>query len=184
LERFQLPQERKINALSYGMRMKFSLTCALVFRPRLLIMDEPFSGIDTVVRDELTAALLEQAGETSVFISSHDLDEIEGLVSHIAFLQDGTLLFENSIEQINARFRGVRIIFEDPAVRPPSAPPSWLDLRCDANVLSFVEEDYSPSSLTDRLGALPGSIRHIEIAPQRLRPIIAALIRSHAKRMN
>ena len=72
LERFQLPQERKINALSYGMRMKFSLTCALAFRPKLLIMDEPFSGIDTVVRDELTGALVEQAGETSVVISSHD----------------------------------------------------------------------------------------------------------------
>jgi ABC-2 type transport system ATP-binding protein len=184
LERFQLPQDRKIGELSYGMRMKIALTCALVFRPRLLIMDEPFSGIDPVVRDELMEALLQQAGETSVFVSSHDLDEIEGLVSHVAFLQDGTLLFENSIEQLNARFRGVRIVFEGPAVRPTAPPSSWLDLRCDANVLSFVEEDYSDSSLNHRLDALPGAIRHVEIAPQRLRPIVTALIRNHPARVN
>jgi ABC-2 type transport system ATP-binding protein len=184
LERFQLPQDRKIGALSYGMHMKLALTCALVFRPRLLIMDEPFSGIDPVVRDELMAALLEQAGETSVFVSSHDLDEIEGLISHIAFLQDGTLLFENSIDQLNARFRGVRIVFDGPATRPSAPPSSWLDLRCDANVLSFVEKEYSDSSLTHRLDALPGAIRHVEIAPQRLRPIVAALIRNHVTRVN
>jgi len=66
----RLPPERRIGNLSHGMRMKMALACALPFRPELLVLDEPFSGLDPLVRDEFMERLLQQAGEMTVLISS------------------------------------------------------------------------------------------------------------------
>jgi ABC-2 type transport system ATP-binding protein len=179
---FRLPLDRKIGALSHGARMKCRLACALSFRPRLLVMDEPFSGIDAVVRDDLLTGLLELAGETTIFISSHDLGEIEGLVSHVAFLEDGHLLFQNSMDELNARFRAVRVTFDGPAERPADPPPSWLDIRDSGSVLSFVEDNFSETRLREQLADLPGTVRDIEIEPQSLRAIFTALARTASRR--
>src|SRR5678810_255042 len=78
LRQLRLPPERRIGQLSHGMRMKMALQCALPFRPELLILDEPFSGLDPLVRDEFMEQLLQQAGEMTVLISSHELGEIDG----------------------------------------------------------------------------------------------------------
>ena len=72
----RLPMDRRIGHLSHGMRMKMALACALPYRPKLLILDEPFSGLDPLVRDEFMEGLLQQAGEMTVLISSHELSEI------------------------------------------------------------------------------------------------------------
>ena len=75
---FQLPLDVQIARLSRGMRIKAALVSALAYRPRLLVLDEPFSGLDPVVRDDLVHGVLERAGEEqwSVLLSSHDLDEV------------------------------------------------------------------------------------------------------------
>jgi ABC-2 type transport system ATP-binding protein len=65
----RLPLERKIGDLSHGMRMKMALMCALPYQPKLLILDEPFSGLDPLVRDEFMEGLLQQAGEMTILIS-------------------------------------------------------------------------------------------------------------------
>lgn len=86
----RLPLERKIGDLSHGMRM-MALICALPYRPKLLILDEPFSGLDPLVRDEFMEGLLEQAGEMTILISSHELGEIDGVATNVAFLDEGKL---------------------------------------------------------------------------------------------
>ena len=98
----QLPSERRIGALSHGMRMKMALACALPFRPRLLILDEPFSGLDALVREELVSSFLQRAPETTVFLSSHELDEVERIATHVAFIDAGQLLFQGSIASLTA----------------------------------------------------------------------------------
>src|SRR5262249_33664568 len=86
LRQLRLPLDRRIGHLSHGMRMKMALACALPFRPELLVLDEPFSGLDPLVRDEFMESLLRQAGEMTVLISSHELGEIDGVATHVAFL--------------------------------------------------------------------------------------------------
>ena len=71
--------------------MKASLAAALASRPRLIVLDEPFTGLDALVRDELIESLLESADGATVFISSHDLAEIESFSSHVGFLHRGRL---------------------------------------------------------------------------------------------
>src|SRR5688500_9635944 len=83
---FELPLDVKIGRMSRGMRVKAALVTALAYRPLLLVLDEPFSGLDPVVREDLVHGVLERAGEEqwSVLISSHDLDEVERLVDSVA----------------------------------------------------------------------------------------------------
>jgi len=93
VRQFDLPLKRKLKHLSRGMRMKISFASSLAYRPSLIILDEPFSGLDPLVRDELIEGLIERAPETTIFLSSHDLAEIESFSSHIGYLQQGRLLF-------------------------------------------------------------------------------------------
>src|SRR6185436_9106708 len=63
LAQFGLPLDRKIKHLSRGMRMKTALASSLAYRPELLVLDEPFSGLDPLVRDEFIEGLVESAQE-------------------------------------------------------------------------------------------------------------------------
>ena len=74
------------------MRMKMALACALPFRPKLLVLDEPFSGLDPLVRDEFMEGLLRQAGEMTVLISTHELSDLENVATHVAFLENRPLV--------------------------------------------------------------------------------------------
>ncbi len=102
---FLLPERRRIGELSHGMRMKMALACALPFRPRLLILDEPLSGLDALARDEIIGGFLKRAGEMSVVISSHELDEVERFATHVAFLHEGRLLFQGSVGALGEHAR-------------------------------------------------------------------------------
>ena len=96
----QLPADRRIGALSHGMRLKMALACALSFQPRLLILDEPFSGLDALVREEIINGFQQHQGQMSILISSHELDELERLATHVAFLDAGRLLFQGTLAQL------------------------------------------------------------------------------------
>ncbi len=96
----RLPAERRIGELSHGMRLKLALACALAFRPRLLILDEPFSGLDALTRDEMITEFLREPRHTSILLSSHELDEVERLATHVAFLDEGRLLFQGTLAEL------------------------------------------------------------------------------------
>jgi ABC-2 type transport system ATP-binding protein len=104
-DQLRLPPERRIGELSHGMRLKLALASALAYRPKLLILDEPFSGLDALAREEIVGEFLRQAGETSILISSHELDEIERLATHVGFLHEGRLLFQGPLAELYERGR-------------------------------------------------------------------------------
>src|SRR5438105_12627454 len=118
----QLPAPRRIRDLSHGMRVKMALGCALPFHPRLLILDEPFAGLDPLVRDELIAGLLHQAGELTSLISSHELSEIEGVATDVGFLHAGRMMFQESMSQLTARCREVYVTLDSTARVPDPLP--------------------------------------------------------------
>lgn len=173
-----LPPDRKISDLSHGMRMKMSLACALPYRPRLLILDEPFSGLDPLVRDEFMEGLLQQAGEMTILISSHDLGEIDGVATHVTFLDQGRLLFEERLDELMDRFREVRVTLEREQRVPERPPKSWLQLRTAGNVLTFVDTQFSEQDLGDQVRGLFDGVRTIDAQPMTLRFIFTTLARS------
>ena len=174
----RLPGDRRIGHLSHGMRMKMALACALPFRPKLLILDEPFSGLDPLVRDEFMEQLLEQAGEMTVLISSHELGEIDGVATHVGFLDEGTLLFEESMTDLTGRFREVHVTTDREAHRPGNLPPHWLDLKVSGNVITFVDTQFADDALRSRVDVLVRGVQCIDAQPMPLRSIFVALARA------
>ena len=98
---------RPLRTLSRGTRMKVALLVSLAYRPELIILDEPFTGLDPLVRDELIRALLELTGEHrwTTLISSHDIDEVERLADSIAFIDNGRITFTDSVQALIERHR-------------------------------------------------------------------------------
>jgi ABC-2 type transport system ATP-binding protein len=174
----RLPADRKIGALSHGMRMKMSLACALPFRPKLMVLDEPFSGLDPLVRDEFMEGLLRQASEMTVLISSHELGEIDGVATHVGFLDEGRLLFEESMSDLIARFREVHVTLEREAHAPNPVPDDWLQVRVMGNVLEFVETRFKEESLGPHIASVCEGVRRVDTQPMGLRSIFTALARA------
>lgn len=174
----RLPLERKIGDLSHGMRMKMALMCALPFRPKLLILDEPFSGLDPLVRDEFMEGLLEQAGEMTILISSHELGEIDGVATHVAFLDEGKLLFQESMIDLTGRFREVHVTLEVEAAQPAHVPAEWMQMRAIGNVLTFVDTRFDKDGLSERIRERIEGVRGIDAQPMPLRSIFTTLART------
>src|SRR5277367_6585192 len=103
VRQFNLPLERKLKQLSRGMRMKAALASSLAYRPALIVLDEPFTGLDPLVRDELIQGLLDSADGATILISSHDLAEIETFASHIGYLDRGRMQFSEEITALTQR---------------------------------------------------------------------------------
>ena len=84
VKQFDLPLDRPLKALSRGMRVKAALAASLAYRPKLIVLDEPFSGLDVLVREELIESIVERTPEATVLLASHDLAEIESFASRTA----------------------------------------------------------------------------------------------------
>jgi len=115
VHKFRLPVDVKLKNLSKGQRAKTALVLALAFNPDMLILDEPTGGLDPVARREFIEGILaefQESGKT-IFISSHLVNELAGLVDHIGIIHEGRLLentrtedFLNSIRRIHMTFNG------------------------------------------------------------------------------
>ena len=78
-----------IRALSHGIRTRVALAQAFLGSPEAVLLDEPLSGLDPVEADRLRSFILSRRGNTTIVISSHQLDDIERLCTHVAFVSDG-----------------------------------------------------------------------------------------------
>jgi ABC-2 type transport system ATP-binding protein len=177
LRQFDLPLDRKLKHLSRGMRMKASFASSLAYRPSLIVLDEPFSGLDPLVRDELIEVLIERAPESTIFLSSHDLAEIESFSSHVGYLENGRLLFSEEMAVLMERFREVAVIVNGPAFKPDRLPESWLQVEAADSVVRFVHSRFSGATRSE-VAALFPSARDIRFDPMSLRAIFLAVAKS------
>jgi ABC-2 type transport system ATP-binding protein len=183
VRRFDLPPGRKLRHLSRGMWMKAALASSLAYRPKLLVLDEPFSGLDPVVREDLIEGVLESAGETTIFVSSHDLAEIESCVSHVGYLDGGRIQFSEEMAALSARFREVEVTVEPPAALPDQSqwPTHWLRPEKAAALVRFVETRFDQERTMADIRRVFDQVRHIELNPMPLRAIFLTLARRASK---
>ncbi|MBA3524190.1 MAG: ATP-binding cassette domain-containing protein [Geodermatophilaceae bacterium] len=165
-----------LDKLSLGNQQKVQLAAALVHDPEILILDEPFSGLDPVGVDALAESLADRcrAGVPVIF-SSHQLDLVERLCDSVGILAGGRLVADGNVEQLRQREsrRTLRVVVR-------GAPPGWLDAISGARVLSDHDGDVlvtleDPSRDQDVLAAAQrvGRVEHFGW----LTPTLAELFR-------
>jgi ABC-2 type transport system ATP-binding protein len=179
LAQLELPPERKIDHLSHGMRIKMALACALAYRPKLLVLDEPFSGLDPLVRKEFMENLMGQAGESTILISSHELGELEHTATHVAYIDRGKVAFHESMDALTSRVRRIHVTLEKPATPPQGPPSEWLDIRTSGNVVSFVDTQFTEADTNARIAAVMSNVRNIAVEPLALLSIFTTLARAN-----
>ena len=182
VEQFALPPSRRLKHLSRGMRMKAALVSSLAYRPRLLVLDEPFSGLDPLVRDELIEGLIESAEETTILISSHDLTEIESFASHVGYLDQGRLQFSDDMRSLTERFREIEVTLDAPPMLPAEWPPAWLRAETSSTVVRFVDSRFDEGRTLGEVRRLFGDDARMAASPMPLRAIFVALARSTHRR--
>ncbi len=121
VDRLQFDPDKKVRAYSHGNLKKLGIIQALMHKPLLLIMDEPGSGLEPLVRQELFKILeeLNQRGAT-IFFSTHVLKEVERICSRVAMVKDGRLLHIGPVDELPGRNIRV-VIFKVSGSRPSSA---------------------------------------------------------------
>ena len=124
LETFELDPRQKISSLSRGQHVRTGLVMALSHRPELLILDEPSSGLDPVVRRDILEAIIRTVaneGRTILF-SSHLLDEIERVSDRVAMLHHGRVVLEDDLDAIKTHHRILTLHFDEAPASAPSLP--------------------------------------------------------------
>ena len=176
-----LPADRKIAHLSRGMRMKLSLATALAFRPALLLLDEPLSALDPFVRNQVMSGLLASTEGATILMSSHELTEIEGVATHLAFMAGGRILVQDTLEAAGRRFVDVTAGFAGDPDKAGAYERSWLSPRWSGRTLRFMTTAYGgdESALRKDLTTRFGPLAHLSAAPLSLREISTALIGAH-----
>ena len=161
--------------------MKAALVSSLAYRPRVIVLDEPFSGLDALVRDEFIEGLLECAAGATILISSHDLAEIESFSSHIGYLDRGRLQFSEELASLTARFREIEIVCDAPSPLPPDWPAAWLAPETSSAVVRFVETHFDPERSSAEIRRLFPNLRNLSIQPMPLRSIFVTLAKASRK---
>ncbi len=182
VRQFDLPLKRRLRTLSRGMRMKAALASSLAYRPKLIVMDEPFGGLDPLVRDELIESMLDRAAEATVFISSHDLAEVESFASHVGYLDQGRLIFSEEMASLSRRFREVEITLSTPAAQPTQCPGTWMRVEIAGTVARFVESNFDQDRTSQQIASLFTDVRDVTFRPMSLRSIFVAMARTHDTR--
>ncbi|KAB2906817.1 MAG: ABC transporter ATP-binding protein [Dechloromonas sp.] len=169
---FEVPLEYRFKELSRGMRIRALFIAALSFRPRLLILDEPFGGLDPLMRDELAAKVLDLAQEDggTILLASHDVDEVERMADRVAFLESGRIRLADSIESVCGRH--VKVVARLAKATAPAVAKreSWLGFRQEGEIVSFVTTQSVRAESVDWEQEL-GAAASITTAPLSLKEI-------------
>ena len=178
VRQFDLPMERKLKHLSRGMKMKAAFASSLAYRPSLIVLDEPFTGLDPLVRDELIESLLERAPETTIFLSSHDLAEIESFASHVGYLEEGRMLFSEEMAVLADRFREVTVTLAVPVKLPHDLPSAWLQVETVDCVARFVDSEYRGEASEREVAERFAGVRDVACETMPLRAIFLAIAKT------
>ncbi|KNF09522.1 ABC-type multidrug transport system, ATPase component [Gottschalkia purinilytica] len=112
---FNIDTKKKIRNLSKGMKTQLSILLNLSIMPRILILDEPTSGLDPVIRKKVLNLIVDEVSQnqTTVFISTHNLGEVERICDHIGIIHEGKIIEEEKIEDLKNKIGKLQVVFKD-----------------------------------------------------------------------
>ncbi|MEC0240861.1 ABC transporter ATP-binding protein [Paenibacillus dokdonensis] len=105
--------DMKVGGMSRGQEARVMLILCLARDVRLIVLDEPFTGIDVISREAIVASLIDylEDSQQSVLISTHDIQEVEGLFDYTAMMKDGRAIWSGNTEDLRAEYGSLRDVF-------------------------------------------------------------------------
>lgn len=168
VDRLQLADilNRPVRKLSLGQRMRCELAASLLHNPSILFLDEPTIGLDVMVKAEIRDFLksMNQRYETTILLTTHDLQDIEALCSRVIMLDDGNIIYDGGLEELKARWgRGKEIVLQ---LSQPAEPDFLSRLTADMNVEWSMENDlvahiwvpFGQTNVSEVLGRVVGAV--------------------------
>lgn len=136
LDLFELPSKRRVDEMSGGMRTKLALALSIASRPKILILDEPTTGLDPIARREFMNLVVECSREDgrTVFFSSHLVNEVERFADHIGMIHHGQLLFQGSLDSVYSRIRKITVPTTEDQPEASSRFETWQTKELDGEV--------------------------------------------------
>jgi ABC-2 type transport system ATP-binding protein len=147
----------RVRGYSHGMRQRLGLAAALLRRPRLLVLDEPTTGLDPAGMRDMRALVCRLAEQgITVLLSTHLMGEVEALCNRVAILSSGRVRYEGALSELLARSDGrYRLDATDPAAALAvcAAAEGVHDARADAGTVLFAADRDAAAALTLALAA-------------------------------
>lgn len=175
---FHLSEDQRIRNLSRGEKIQVALVIALALRPHLLLLDEPTAGLDPVVRHAFLQTIIDEVASqgTTVFYSSHNLNDLEQSADHIAALYRGRVLFSHTLKELKALVHRLQLIFAgEPPEEAIKSLPGIADCQRRGRVMIITMTGHL-ESICPRLAALePELVKELNLD---LENIFIALMKS------
>ncbi len=170
LRKFELPANQKIKALSRGTRTKLALLLALCRGAELLILDEPTSGIDPAMAEEVLQALVAHVAgeETTVFFSSHQIAEVDQIADHVAIIDRGQAVVTGALDDLRESYRQIQLVFDGDAPQAPFGAPGVVRVRRKGRMLTVMSSGGTEEIVEEARALHP---RSVEVVPVTLKEI-------------
>ena len=143
LSKTNIKRSQKIKTLSRGLVVQLHLSIVMAINAKLLVLDEPTLGLDLVYRKEFYSQLIEDYydGDKTILISTHQVEEIEGVLSDAVFMNQGRVVMHDSIESINKKFLELRPN-QDSIEKAKSLRPIHNRVELGRDVFLYEDTDY------------------------------------------
>ena len=170
LRAFDLPLERRIKALSRGMRTKLALLLALSHGAELVILDEATSGLDPAAAEDVLQALVAHVAREgmTIFFSSHQLAEVDQIADRVAVIDRGRLLVSGALDDLRESWRRIRLVFSEDAPTADFHSPGIERVTRDGRMVSIVCSSNSDRIVAEAQALAPASV---EVTPVTLKEI-------------
>jgi ABC-2 type transport system ATP-binding protein len=178
LSRFELPMKARVGSLSKGMTAKLGLVIALAHNPEFLILDEPASGLDPIIREDFLESVLQNhtcRGRTILF-SSHHVDDVERVADEVGIMVKGRLAIRGSVDELRNRIKRIRMVLPDGKL-PVHVPPSVYNQRLVRRDWIVTAHSFS-EALVDELQTENNAL-HCEVMDLNLEEIFKDVVRSN-----
>ncbi len=148
-------QRDRVGGFSHGMRQRLGIAAALLRAPRLLLLDEPATGLDPAGMRDMRLLIRRLAGQgMTVLLSSHLLNEVEDVCNRVAIVRAGRIVYEGEIAALKrgagARYR-LQTTDDDRALAVCGAQPGVSDVSVDHGRISFVADEAAVAELSQAL---------------------------------
>jgi ABC-2 type transport system ATP-binding protein len=165
LRKFELPADRKVKALSRGMRTKLALLLALCRGAELLILDEATSGLDPAMAEEVLQALVAHVAseEMTVFFSSHQIAEVDQIADHVAIIDRGRTVVTGALDDLREKYQRIQMVFDGDAPQTQFRAPGVVRVQHKGRMLTVMSNG-GAEGIVDEASALhPVSIDVIPV---------------------